>query len=252
MKKFIAILVFATLALMLGACGQKEKKANVLVLGTNPTYPPYESVGAEGQCEGYDIDVAAAIAEKLNKQLEIREFEFDALILALKQDKIDVVLSGLSITPSRQKEIEMIPYQGDPVRSLYLAFWKNRPSFKSISELGMIAVQVATLQEGYLRTVEGAQWKSLEGNVEIVMELQHQKSQAAIFEPNIANALVKRFPDMQLVELPLEEKDWFLGNEIGINKKNTALIEQVKQAVDELRADGKLKELEKKWMQSNE
>ena len=242
-------ILFMCLTFLLTSCSNNAPDPKMLVLGTDPTYPPYESISADGQCEGFDIDVAKAIAKKLNKTLVIKQFGFTALILALKQNKVDLVLAGMSITPSRTKEIDMLPYQGEPLTSLYLAFWGEKPSrAPSLTDLDTIAVMIGTFEENHLRKTPQITCKSLENTTEILLDLQYKKSEAPLFEPKVAMLLQKKFPELQLIEVPLEEKDWSIGKGIGMNKTNSLLIEQVRLSLEELREDGTLQQLEQKWM----
>lgn len=247
MKRIICL----CLLLFLQSCGSDLKNnSNSLILGTDPTYPPYERIGTDGQCEGLDIDVARAIAEKLGKTLVIRQFSFDALILALNQHKVDFVLSGMAITPAREKKIKMIPYQGETMTGFYLVFWKEKPEhFTSLASLGTIAVQRGTYQEEYLRKCPGVDFKSLEGTVDLLMDLQYRKSKAALFEPQIAESLQRQFPQLQFIEIPIDKSDWILGKGIAVSYDNEAtFIDQMTHAVDALKAEGCIEKLEEKWM----
>lgn len=247
LKKVSLPILIMLITLVISACGKETKREKILVLGTHPCYPPYESISVDGKCEGFDIDVAQKIASLLNKELVIKEFSFDALILALKQNKVDMIMAGISMTPSRQKEIAMISYQGEPITSLFLTFFGEKQEYLSLKELGPIAVQVGTFQEDYLKSLKNISIKSLEGNIEIIMDLQHGKSKAAIFEPHIAQAMKIRFPELHFIELTLAKEDQVLGNGIGIKKDNFLMIEEIMQAVDVLKQNGIINELEKKW-----
>lgn len=254
-KIYITILTFSLLFTLTGCKQSKENKEknHQLILGTNAVYYPYESINSEGEAEGFDIDMAKAIAKKLNKKLSIKETGFDSLILELKQGKIDIIMSGMSITPSRQKEISMLPYQGEVVQSLSLAFWRNIPKgIQSLEDIKkhpfpMVSVQTATFQNDYLDGVEGIQVKSLEGNSELIMDIKYGKSLAALFEPHIASAMKEKFPELQFLNIPLEEEDWVLGNGIGIKKENSLLEEEISTVLEDLKSEGTIKELESKW-----
>src|SRR5690606_29652193 len=114
MRSLSAIAMVLLVIFVSSSCRRTNNNDNqILIVGTNPKYPPYESIDAQGNVQGFDIDLGRALAHKLGKKIEIRELSFDALILALKQGKIDIILSGMSITSSRQKEIIMLPYQGE-------------------------------------------------------------------------------------------------------------------------------------------
>jgi len=241
--------LFALLVCMLTACTSNAPNPKVLVFGTDPTYPPYESVAPDGSCEGLDIDVAKAIAEKLDRKLVVKQLGFTALILALQQNKVDVVIAGMSMTPSRQKAIEMIHYQGTPIQSLQLAFWGEKPpEVQRLEDLDVVAVMVGSIEEEHVGTVPHITCKSLDNISEIIMDLQYGKSQAALFEPKEALCLSKKFPELQWLEVPLGENHWTQGKGVGMKKGNSALIEQVRSAIEELKAEGALQKIEEKWM----
>ena len=124
MKKFsIAMLsmVLAGSMLLTGCGGSKTADSSsdaqdsttstsadggTLRMGTNATFPPYEFVGDDGNVQGIDADIAAAIADKLGMKLEITDMEFDSLIPALQSDTIDVALAGMTVTPDRQENVD--------------------------------------------------------------------------------------------------------------------------------------------------
>ncbi len=248
------MLKIALFLLLATSCSNK-KNVSDLVVCTNSTYPPYESIGKDGNSEGFDIDVAEQIATKLKRRLVLKELSFDALVLSLKQNKCDLVMAGMSITPSRQKEITMIPYQGEPSKSYTLLFWNQAPAVTTVADIGTIgnktvAVQVATWMEDYLKTVPGITVKPLEATTELVMEIQHGKSAAAFVEPHVAKQLLAKLPKIQAVEIALPESEWKLGNGIGINKSNNQLTQQVQDAVSELKANNTLQQLEQKWFKT--
>ncbi len=243
------------LFLLLAASCTSKKNTSDLVVCTNSTYPPYESIGTDGKAEGFDIDVAQKIANELKRKLVLKELSFDALILSLKQNKCDMVMAGMSITPSRQKEITMIPYQGEPSKSYTLLFWNKAPAITTVADVNNIgnktvAVQVATWMEDYLKTVPGITVKPLEATTELVMEIQHGKSAAAFVEPHVAKQLLAKLPKIQVVEVKLPESEWKLGNGIGLNKSNTSLIQQVQDIVLKLKTENTLQQLEQKWFKT--
>ena len=79
-----------------------------LVVGLSADYAPYEfhaKVDGEDKIVGFDISIAQKIADDLGVKLKIEELGFDALLGALKTGKIDMVISGMSPTPERLKEV---------------------------------------------------------------------------------------------------------------------------------------------------
>lgn len=254
-EKFMAAVI---MAITLCACTSKNSDpSNELVMGTHAAYPPYESVDAHGEIIGFDIDVAKAVAAKLGRKLVIQNMSFDALILALKQKKFDIIMGGISITNSRQKEIALVPYQGDPITSFALLFWNTVPgnvmSLSDLKNMGnkTVAVQTGTTMESYLNKVSEVTPKALDGTVELIMDIKHGKAVAALVETHIATAVMLQHPQLKRIDFALPKEDWVLGNGIGILKGNTKLIGEVQSAIQTLKNESAIQQLEQKWFKKN-
>jgi len=101
MKKIIALVLVCMFALTGMAM------AETLKMGTNAAFPPYEFYDDEtGAIVGIDAEVAAAIAEKLGYELEIVDMDFDSLIPAVANGKVDMVLAGLTVTEERKQNVD--------------------------------------------------------------------------------------------------------------------------------------------------
>ncbi len=103
-----------------------QRDAQSLVVGTVADYAPFVSVNAQGEYEGFDIDVANALAKKMGKQLILNDLgSMSALFIALEQGSIDAIIWGLSITQDRIKKIAMIRYHGEMTLSYPFYFGKK-------------------------------------------------------------------------------------------------------------------------------
>lgn len=101
MKKILALVLVCMFALTGMAM------AETLKMGTNAAFPPYEFYDDQtGEIVGIDAEVAAAIAEKLGYELEIVDMDFDSLIPAVANGKIDMVLAGLTVTEERKQNVD--------------------------------------------------------------------------------------------------------------------------------------------------
>lgn len=248
----LVVLVFAQYAQT-----SETPAEELLVMGTQSGYPPFEYMDASGKLVGFDLEVAQHIAHALNKHLVVKDMEFEGEILALKQGKIDLIISGMNITPSRLKEIAMIPYHGEALTSLSLIFWKEIPegvhSLAHIAALPnpSISVESGAIPELYLANYPGIQIKSFHGALAPLMDVKYGKSSANLVEPDVAEYLQSQHPEIKILPVPLTQKDAIWGFGIGIKKENAELQQQVQQIIEQLKASGELKQLEDKWFKPN-
>lgn len=264
LKKSV-IIFFTSLAVIgLGYMSliQKPDKLdnNTLAIGLQSGYPPFEYRDENGKIVGFDIDVGEKIAAKLGKKLLIKDMDFDGEVLSLKQGKIDLILSGMNIIPSREKEIFMIPYHGSNATSLSLIFWKEIPNgIKSIEDLRKfsnltISVGMGTVAETYLSKYPDFHVKSFEGSLSPLMDVKYGKSIANLVETDVAEYLQKQHSEVKVLQVPLPDNESIGGFGIGVNKNNEDMFKKVTAIIQELKSTGELKQIADKWFkeESNE
>ena len=93
MKKIIAMFLTAVLCMtVLAGCGNDAQKTSqnkeVLIVGTNAEFPPFEYVGDDGQPDGFDIALIKAIGEKMGKEVQVENME---LILWLPLSEVRLI-----------------------------------------------------------------------------------------------------------------------------------------------------------------
>lgn len=109
LKKIFALsLVLIMVVACMSACGSKTlttadvQKAGKLVIGTSPDFPPFESLD-NGKVEGIEIEIMELICDELGVELEIKQMDFDSVLPGVQAGKFDVGVSGISVTPDREK-----------------------------------------------------------------------------------------------------------------------------------------------------
>jgi polar amino acid transport system substrate-binding protein len=85
-------------------------KSHVLTIGSYTDYMPQESLNAQGEPIGFDIDLINDISHDLSIRSEVVSDDFPSLITDLLANRFDVVISAVSITPELQQEVDFIPY----------------------------------------------------------------------------------------------------------------------------------------------
>ncbi len=236
------------------AAGEMKEPAETFVVGTTSGYAPYVSLNSEGEYEGFDIDLSKLVADKLGKRLVIKDLgSMPSLMIGLKQKKIDAIIWAVSITEERQKQIEMIYYQGEKVTSMPLLFWGKVPdNIQKIEDLQndpkkIICVEAGTYQEQVMRSYPKLALKNVDKITDAIMEIKFGKSLAAAIDHSLVSFAKQQNPEVKVFYFSLPPSQQCLGNGICVNKGNAKLISEVKQAVEELSAEGKILELEKKW-----
>jgi arginine transport system substrate-binding protein len=253
----VAMTAFTAISLLfMPGCQSTEKPPNsdTLTLGLQCEYPPFVFIDEKGTITGFDIDVAKQIAAKLGKKLVIKEMDFDGEILALQQGKIDIVMSGMNITPTREKEIFMAPYHGDTSTSLSLIFWNDiPPAVKSLEDVkklsnSTISVGTGTIPESYMSLrFPAVPIRSFQGAFAGLIDVKYGKSVANLVETDVAKYLKKKHPEVEILEVALAKEDQVGGFGIGFSKNNPELFENVKQAIEQMKSSGELKNIEDAW-----
>ncbi|MBN8502958.1 MAG: transporter substrate-binding domain-containing protein [Burkholderiales bacterium] len=141
------ILLVSLLALAAGTSMAQGKK---LRIGVEGAYPPFSEVGTDGKMKGFEIDLAWAFCQQMQRECELVQQEFDALIPALQARKIDAIVASLSITEERRKTIAYSDkYYSTPAR-----FYAKAQPKLDVSPAGLkgkrIGVQSATIHERYI------------------------------------------------------------------------------------------------------
>jgi ABC-type amino acid transport substrate-binding protein len=228
-----------------------KRDDSVLIVGTTGAYAPFVSINEQGEYEGFDVDVARALAQQLGKTLEIKDLgSMTSLFMGLEQGKIDAIIWGLSIIPERLLKVTMVSYAGELIDSYKLVFWNNIPEgIKSIEDLAgkIVCVEGGSAQEKVLSAYPKVIQKPMEKVVDSLMELQYRKADAAFIEPAVAKKFQDKFKEIKMLDVPLGKEDQELGTGIAIKKDNLDFIKQVEQAVASLKKVGTLKQLEEKW-----
>ncbi|MFC6666659.1 ABC transporter substrate-binding protein [Deinococcus radiopugnans] len=103
----LAVALAASALTVAGATTVAEvKKKGVLVLGTDPTFAPFEFKDSAGQITGFDVDIARAVAKDLGVKLQIQAVGFGALMpQSVTSGRVDMAMSAITITAERAKVV---------------------------------------------------------------------------------------------------------------------------------------------------
>ena len=253
MKKFsIAMLsmVLAGSMLLTGCGGSKTADSSsdaqdsttstsadggTLRMGTNATFPPYEFVGDDGNVQGIDADIAAAIADKLGMKLEITDMEFDSLIPAL---------AGMTVTPDRQENVD---FSDSYAKGVQVIIVKDGSDIASPDDLEgkSIGVQTGTTGDIYCTDDYGQEnVKQFNNGPLAVAALVNDQIDCVVIDQEPAKNYVAANSGLKILDTAYADEDYA----IAIKKGNTELLDKVNGALKELQDDGTVQSIVDKYI----
>ena len=235
MKKLFAVLLSTVMCIAaLTACGNKGTK-DVLVVGTNAAFPPFEYVGDDGKPDGFDIALIKAIGEKLGMEIEVQDMEFESLVTAIGS-KIDAAIAGMTIDEERLKSVDFSDPYYDAIQ--YVIVLKDS-EIKGADDLKnkTIGVQLATTGNNIADESEGAVVKSYNKGVDAVNDLINGRVDCVIIDKNPAMVFTGKFAD-KLVAIDGAEFEFEVEQYAIALPKGSDMVEKVNQALADLKEDG--------------
>lgn len=279
MKKFLALTLSLAMALSLAACGGSGSgsassapaassgvsssagdagsstgststpaelttvEAGKLIMSTNAAFPPYEMVADDGSFEGIDVEVAGAIAEKLGLELVVDDMDFDAALLAVQQNKSDIVMAGVTVTEDRQLVMNFSDSYATGVQVVIV----KEGSDVTLDNLGekMIGTQRGTT--GYIYTSDDYgddHVTAYDNGASAVQALINGQVDCVVIDSAPAEAFVAANAGLTILDTEYVTESYA----IGVNKDNTALLDAINQALAELTADGTVQSIVDKYI----
>lgn len=258
MKKIISLMLVVTLAVtMLCACGgSKETKDDnakeKLIMATNAEFPPYEY--HEGnEIVGIDAEIAAAVAKKLGKELEIKDMNFDSIITAVDTGKADVGIAGMTVTPDREKNVD---FSDSYATGVQVVIVKDGSKIKTVDDLtakgakNTVGVQTGTTGDIYCSDdIEKAGFgtvKRYPKGADAVAALSSGKIDCVVIDNQPAKEFVKANKGLKILETEYVTEDYA----IAIKKGNTELKDSINKALKELKDDGTIQSILDKYIKA--
>ncbi|CAM3388071.1 transporter substrate-binding domain-containing protein [Marinicrinis lubricantis] len=275
MKAWIQMgFLFMAVLIVLAACGGNNNNANVnnegeaggqtaapanlfeemkqsgkIRVGLMGTYKPYNFMNENQELDGFDVDVAKAVAEHIGVEPEFITGEFSGLIEGLQGEKYDVLISQVTITEDRKKTMDFSdPYVKNAVN---IVVNDDNTTIQSLEDFKgkRIGVGLGTNDEKYLRDVVMPEV----GNFEIatyndvitsLMDLNNGRIDATINNVFAIQPLIEENNfKIKAVGEPIKED--YAG--IAMRKDNPELLEAINGALEEMKTDGTFQDIFQKW-----
>lgn len=248
-KKLMALLLTGAMVLALAACGNSAEKEEdgitsdgKLIVGTEAGFAPYEYLEGD-EVVGVDMDIAKAIADELDLELEIQNMDFDGALIAVQQGKVDIVAAGVSVDPEREKVMDFSENYVDSTEVVVVN--AETKAVTTTEAAGLVGKKIG-VQQGNIADL----WVSNTDNVEKAEITRYTKfTQAAedLKNNKIDCIVMDEVPAKEMVassdgKLAIVEGDPLFVDQyaIALKKGNKELLEKVNEVIKELKEDGSI------------
>lgn len=267
-QSFLAFILLVTLVFVLGACSSNntdksaststDKKADllqdvknrgVLKVGVMGTYQPYNFLNKNKEMDGFDVDIAKEIGKRLGVKVEFVAQEFSGMIAGLQAQKFDTVISQMTITEDRKKQLDFTdPYITNNVKVIVR---QDNNTITSVNDFKgkNIGVGLGTNDETYLRTellpkVGNFNVKTYDDVITSLKDLDAGRIDATInnlyaIKPVVENNGFK----IKAVGNPIKSDQ--AG--IAVRKGNETFVNEVNKILKDMKSDGTYKNIFVKW-----
>lgn len=254
MKKIFAAILVLMMALTGVAFAEDASISYIqdkgtFILGLDDSFPPMGFRDENNEIVGFDIDVAKVVAEKLGVEFVAQPIAWDAKELELNSKNIDCIWNGMSITPEREASMAMtFPYLNNQM----IFYVKADSGIATLEDLKDKAVAV---QNGsYAEELLNGDYAELAGTMKEVlgydeyltalMDLQTGGCDAVLVDLVVGEYKVSGMGATDLIAGPALADDNY---GIGFRKEDVALRDKVQELLIEMKNDGSLAEICKKW-----
>ena len=251
-KLFTVIAIIIAIVMILSvfaACTKQDNttsklktiKAGVLTVGGDTTYQPMEYIEGD-KIVGFDVDLTQKIAEKLGLKLDYQTTAWDGIFPALIAHKFDMLVSSVSITDDRKKEMDFsTPYYQVDQTALIMA----DAGFDSIEKLNgkTAGVQIGTTGELEAKKIAGLKVNTYDDNLLAIEDLKAGRVDTVICDSVVGDVYAKNNADVKVGFVITTNESYG----IAFAKDTPELLAAVNAALKGLVDDGTFAEISKKW-----
>lgn len=246
MKKIIALALALVLCLSLAACSAKGptladvKKAGKLTVATSPDFPPFESLEG-GEVVGIEVEIMEMICKELGVELVIEQINFDAVLTGVQSGKYDCGMSGISVTPKREKNtLFTVPY----CLAAQCIVVSADSEIASKADLAgkKVAVQTGTTAAEFC-SGEGFDLSQFEANQDAKLALTQGKVDAWVVDDLTAAELCKGDDTVKILDEAMTTEPYAFAFAFG----SEDLVEEINKTLEKLIEDGTIAALFEKY-----
>lgn len=255
MKKILLATMSAFVLFTLSSCsknkniqkGEWTQEAGKLKIAMEIGYPPFEYYAEDGKTPaGFDVVLGKEIAKRLGLEAEFLDVAWDGIFAGLTTDRYDVVMSAATITPERVAAYDFSqPYIGNG-QSLILQKDSTLPWTKPEDAAGKkIGYQAETTSDFFMEKYSAAHnFEFIPCEYDKVMnaydDLKFGRIDCVVSD-NLVSVSYLNVPNSEFKRVWVGTPDEYFG--VCMKKGNTVLQEKINKVIDDMKADGTMKEI---------
>ncbi|ETX15443.1 amino acid ABC transporter [Roseivivax halodurans JCM 10272] len=212
---------------------------DVIRMGTEGAYPPYNFINDAGELDGFEIELGNELCERAELNCEWVSNEWDSIIPNLVSSNYDTIMAGMSITDERDEVIDFTQDYYPPTESAYVALSEDADF-----EAGVVAAQAATIQAGHVAESEAA-----------LLEYANPEETVAAVRNGEADAVFADYDFLKPIVDASGGELMFVGDPVplgggigmGLRESDDELQTTFDEAITSMKEDGTLNEMLVKW-----
>lgn len=231
------------------------QETEVIRVGTDPTWPPYQMLDNNGDIVGFEVDIANECAERLGLTIEWNDVSFDNIILSVQQGQLDMGVSGFSITAERLDQVSFtVPHSTTLGQVVMLDSTKAAKGITTVNSLAdfktlgiKVGVQSGNVQQQELQDagVEIAVWS---GSDEPFQDLvsANPTVDAVYAETPITTNWIAQF-ESEGIEASVAYSHPYYPVAFVVGKNSQTLLDKIDGVLVDMMFDGTIEELREEW-----
>ncbi|MGN7477943.1 basic amino acid ABC transporter substrate-binding protein [Solibacillus silvestris] len=252
-NKMLAAMLLIALSVVLAACGTADEKTSSstgdnkyakLLVGTEATFAPFESMNDKGEIVGIDVDIMKAIGEEVGSEVEFRNVGWEPVFQQITNGELNLGASGITITDERKQTYDFTdPYY----EATLMIVVKEDSPITTLDELKdkKLSVQINTTGHEAAKKLQGMSSSNIlayENQPIAFQEVINGATAAAIGDNAVVLEYLKNNPKSGLKAI---ESDQFEKEYYGfmVKKGNTELLDHLNEGLKKIKENGKLEEI---------
>lgn len=245
------VICHLTFLICLAACAHPDdtwdrvRETGTLRVGMDASFPPFETVAADGTLAGFDVDLARELGRRMGVEVQfVANLPYDGLYDALAVERVDVVVSALVVNPARMADFAYSSPYFDAGQVLVV-----REGEFAVGGMAGLSGRTLAVEFGTRGDQEARKWARRSDDLTVAPYQTAAEALAAVVAGEADAALVDHVSALGATGLvimgkPVVEEPYA----VAVRKQSRHLLQAINEALAEMEADGTTRALVERWM----